>query len=126
LQIWQTVWKKQFNNSKLKNRISDFHKSLINNKLASLEDRSIQLISAYLFINLDVETEENNPLDAIQDIPEVKEAHRVYGTYDMVMLLEAESTKILKDIILKSVRRIQFVRSTMTLLSLAQYEKPKG
>jgi DNA-binding Lrp family transcriptional regulator len=84
------------------------------------------LISAYLFINLDVETEENNPLDAIQDIPEVKEAHRVYGTYDMVMLLEAESTKILKDIILKSVRRIQFVRSTMTLLSLAQYEKPKG
>ena len=84
------------------------------------------MISAYLFINLDVENEENDPLDAIRDIPGVKEAYRVYGTYDMVMLLEAESTRLLKDIILKSVRRIQFVRSTMTLLSLAHYKKSKG
>jgi DNA-binding Lrp family transcriptional regulator len=81
------------------------------------------LVSAYLFINLEIDIEEVDILSSISDISEVKFAHQVYGTYDVVMLIEAETSKALKQVILRSIRRIQHVRSTMTLLSLASYEK---
>lgn len=54
---------------------------------------------------------------------EVKKAYRVYGTYDVVILMEAENTKILREVTLKSIRQLKFVHSTMTLLSLMSYEK---
>ncbi|MHA2251552.1 MAG: Lrp/AsnC ligand binding domain-containing protein [Candidatus Kariarchaeaceae archaeon] len=81
------------------------------------------MVSAYLFINLEIDIEEVDILSSISDISEVKFAHQVYGTYDVVMLIEAETSKALKQVILRSIRRIQHVRSTMTLLSLASYEK---
>ena len=81
------------------------------------------MISAYLFINLSSEKQDDNILDSLKTISEVKEAFRVYGTYDVVILIEAESTKALKEITLKSVRQLGFVHSTMTLLSLSQWNR---
>jgi len=79
------------------------------------------LINAYLFINLSSEREDVDLLDPIKEIREVIEAYRVYGTYDIVILIEAENAVSLKDITLKSVRKLGFVHSTMTLISLQSY-----
>jgi DNA-binding Lrp family transcriptional regulator len=81
------------------------------------------LISAYLFINLSSDNSDDSILDSLQNIEEVKKAYRVYGTYDVVILMEAENTKILREVTLKSIRQLKFVHSTMTLLSLISYEK---
>jgi DNA-binding Lrp family transcriptional regulator len=81
------------------------------------------LISAYLFINLSSENSTESILDSLTNIPEVKKAYRVYGTYDVVILIEAENTKTLREVTLKSIRQLKFVHSTMTLLSLSAYEK---
>ncbi len=81
------------------------------------------MISAYLFINLSSDNSDDSILDSLQNIEEVKKAYRVYGTYDVVILMEAENTKILREVTLKSIRQLKFVHSTMTLLSLISYEK---
>ncbi|MCE7733648.1 MAG: Lrp/AsnC family transcriptional regulator [Candidatus Heimdallarchaeota archaeon] len=81
------------------------------------------MISAYLFINLSSDNTDDSILDSLQNIEEVKKAYRVYGTYDVVILMEAENTKILREVTLKSIRQLKFVHSTMTLLSLMSYEK---
>ncbi len=81
------------------------------------------MIGAYLFISLSTDNSDSAILEALKSIPEVKSAHRVYGTYDVVIFIEAENTKILREITLKSVRQLGFVHSTMTLLSLSSYVK---
>ena len=81
------------------------------------------MISAYLFINLSSDNPDESILDSLQNIEEVKKAYRVYGTYDVVILMEAENTKTLREVTLKSIRQLKFVHSTMTLLSLMSYEK---
>ncbi|MHA2100074.1 MAG: Lrp/AsnC ligand binding domain-containing protein [Candidatus Kariarchaeaceae archaeon] len=62
-------------------------------------------------------------MDSLTSINEVKKAYLVYGTYDIVILIEAENTKLLREVTLKSIRQLKFVHSTMTLLSLSSYEK---
>jgi DNA-binding Lrp family transcriptional regulator len=81
------------------------------------------VISAYLFINLSTDNSDDTIFDSLQSIEEVKKAYRVYGTYDVVILIEAENTKILREVTLKSIRQLKFVHSTMTLLSLMSYER---
>ena len=81
------------------------------------------MISAYLFVNLSSDNSDETIFDSLKDIDEVKKSYRVYGTYDIVILIEAENTKILREITLKSIRQLKFVHSTMTLLSLLSYER---
>ena len=79
------------------------------------------MIQAYLFINLDTDLNQENILDLISDIPEVVEAHRLYGTYDLVLFIEAENTIAMKEVTLRSVRQLKFVSSTMTMIALDAY-----
>ncbi len=81
------------------------------------------MISAYLFINLEMEEDEIDTLGLVREIDEVKEAFSVYGTYDIIILIEAKTIRILRDIIFRSVHHIKHVQSTMTLLSLSAWEK---
>lgn len=80
------------------------------------------MVIAYLLVNLEVHEEKINILDTLQDIPEIIYSYQVYGTYDIIMLIEADNIKVLRDIILKSIRRLQYVHSTMTLLSMDSYD----
>ena len=84
------------------------------------------MIYAYLFINLNTDQDNDNILDLVKDLPHVKEAYRLYGTYDMVLILEVESTNHLKEVTLQSVRRLINVESTVTFLALESYFKPKN
>jgi len=43
-----------------------------------------------------------------------KECHRVYGVYDMIAKVEADSMDKLKEIITWKIRRLDGVRSTLT------------
>ena len=55
---------------------------------------------------------------SLKDVPEVKEVYGVYGVYDFIVKLEAETMSDLKDIITDKIRRIQNVRSSLTLITV--------
>ncbi|MHA1991931.1 MAG: Lrp/AsnC ligand binding domain-containing protein [Candidatus Hodarchaeales archaeon] len=70
---------------------------------------------AYVLINAEVGAEET-VLDQIKNIPSVKEAYIVYGVYDLVVRLEATDMTLLKDEITEHIRKIELVRSTLTMI----------
>jgi DNA-binding Lrp family transcriptional regulator len=55
-------------------------------------------------------------MNSLRDLQEIKEARMVYGVYDMVIRAEAETMEELKNIVSWTIRRLNRVRSTMTMI----------
>jgi len=70
---------------------------------------------AFVLINAEVGSEEQ-VVKELRKIDNVKEAHLVYGVYDLIAKVEAEAMDKLKDVIAQKVRRVTGIRSTLTLL----------
>jgi DNA-binding Lrp family transcriptional regulator len=70
---------------------------------------------AYVLIISTVGSEEE-VLEEVRGIPEVKEAHMVYGVYDIVARVEAETVQGLKDIVASNIRSIDKAHSTLDLV----------
>jgi DNA-binding Lrp family transcriptional regulator len=73
------------------------------------------LATAFVLINAEIGAE-NEVLKELREIPEVKEAHMVYGVYDIIARVETETMQELKDIISWKIRRLDKVRSTLTMI----------
>ena len=73
------------------------------------------MITAFVLINTEGESEEI-VLDRIRSIPGVKEVSAVYGTYDIICKVEEHSLSLLKNTIFEQIRKIEMVRSTITLV----------
>ena len=70
---------------------------------------------AYVLIISTVGSEEE-VLEEVRGIPEVKEAHMVYGVYDIVARVEAKTVQGLKDIVASNIRSIDKAHSTLNLV----------
>ncbi len=70
---------------------------------------------SYVLLNVDPGSEEN-VLKEVRKAANVKECHRVYGIYDMIAKVEADSMDGLKEIITWKIRRLPGVRSTVTTM----------
>jgi DNA-binding Lrp family transcriptional regulator len=70
---------------------------------------------AFVLINTDL-GEGTDVSKTLREIPEVKEVYGVYGVYDFVVRLEAESMQELKNVITSKIRRLNHVRSTLTMI----------
>jgi len=73
------------------------------------------LASAYLLLNVETGTDEE-VLDSLKPLQEVKEARMVYGVYDIVVRVEAETMEELKNVVSWTIRRLDRVCSTMTMI----------
>tara|TARA_B100001971_G_C17744849_1_gene312486 strand:- start:215 stop:445 length:231 start_codon:yes stop_codon:yes gene_type:complete len=73
--------------------------------------------TALVLLNVDLGDEEK-VLEQTRKIDGVREAHRVYGIYDMILKIEGDLTEEMKTIITEKIRRIQGVRSTLSLIAL--------
>ena len=71
--------------------------------------------TAFVLINTDL-GEGSDVSEALQEISEVKNVYGVYGVYDFVVRLEAETMQELKDVITSKIRRLNHVRSTLTMI----------
>jgi DNA-binding Lrp family transcriptional regulator len=69
---------------------------------------------AYILINTNLGTEDvlQSELKKVEGIVGV---YQVYGVYDLVVVVEAESEEELKYIILSRIRTLKYLRSTLTL-----------
>jgi len=73
------------------------------------------LPQAFVLINAEIGSEDEL-LKELKKIPNVKEAHTVYGVYDIVVTVEAETMEKLKELVTWKVRRLDKVRSTLTMI----------
>ena len=72
---------------------------------------------AYVLLNSNLGQDSTVEI-SLKDVPEVKEVYAVYGVYDLIVKLEAVGMSELKDIITNKIRRIQNVRSSLTLITV--------
>jgi len=79
------------------------------------------IAQAYVVIHCD-QGREDLVLRDLNKIPEVKEADVVYGNYDVVGKIEAQTHRELEKIITKKIRELSFVRTTMTLNVILEQE----
>jgi len=59
---------------------------------------------------------EDNVLTDLKKIKGVEEAHVLYGVYDLIARVRADTMEDLKNLVTQQVRRINEVRSTLTLI----------
>jgi DNA-binding Lrp family transcriptional regulator len=70
---------------------------------------------AFVLINAEIGSE-NEILEGLSKVKNVIEAHMVYGVYDIVAKVEAENMEKLKETITWKIRRLDKVRSTLTMI----------
>ena len=78
---------------------------------------------AYVFINTEPSSE-NEVLKTLKDVEGVMEAYAVYGVYDVLAKITADTMDKLKEVVTYSVRRLDKVSSTLTMIVVEEPSTP--
>ena len=70
---------------------------------------------AFVLINAEIGSE-GEVLAELKKVEGVEEAYSVYGVYDVIAKVKADSMDKLKDIVTWRIRRLNRVRSTLTMI----------
>lgn len=70
---------------------------------------------AFVLINTEIGSE-GEVLKSLEDVEGLEEAYSVYGVYDIITKIQTESMDKLKDIVTWRIRRLNKVRSTLTMI----------
>ena len=74
-----------------------------------------------MLLNVELDSK-REVLDSLKEIPEVKESCQLYGVYDLIIRVEAETMQELKDLI-NRIRGIGKIRSTLSLICIPGAKK---
>ncbi len=77
--------------------------------------------TAFVLIGCDLGYEKQI-IHEIKQLEDVKEAHEVFGAYDILTKVESANEKNLRDTITWKIRRLNRVRSTLTLMTIKDQE----
>jgi DNA-binding Lrp family transcriptional regulator len=72
---------------------------------------------AYVLINCDLGHEEEI-INELVKIPEVKEVRGVYGVYDIFVKVEADDPSHVREVVTNKIRKMERVRATNTLMAI--------
>ena len=70
---------------------------------------------SYVFIVCEVGAEKSI-LAELKSLESVKEISGLFGSYDIIVKLEATSEEELKDIVVSKIRNLKNIRTTLTLI----------
>ncbi len=73
------------------------------------------MATAFVLINAEIGAEVE-VLSDLRPIPEVREAHLVYGVYDIIAIIETPTMQELKDAVSFKIRRLDKIHSTLTMI----------
>ena len=79
------------------------------------------MITAYVLISCDLGFDAEI-VDEIKQVEDVKEVRGVFGAYDIIVKLESANAEILRDTIIWKIRKLNRVRSTLTLMAVEGLE----
>ncbi|MEE8132511.1 MAG: Lrp/AsnC ligand binding domain-containing protein [Nitrososphaerales archaeon] len=79
------------------------------------------MATAYILINCDLGSEEEI-IKEVDKLPDVVEVSGVYGVYDIIVKLQADSMDKLRETMTWKLRRIDKVRSTLTMIVIESQE----
>ena len=74
-----------------------------------------RLATAFVLINSTLGAEDE-VLKGLKEIKEVREAHMVFGVYDIIARIETDTMQELEDIISLKIRRLDKTRGTITMI----------
>ena len=72
------------------------------------------MAQAYVLLNCELGAEEEI-IGKLKELETVKEVHGTFGAYDITVKLEAETTEKLRETITQNLRKMDKIRSTLTL-----------
>jgi DNA-binding Lrp family transcriptional regulator len=75
------------------------------------------LATAFLLLNTETGLEAE-VMKGLKDLDEVKEAHMLDGTYDVIVRMETATVQELKDAVDWKIRRLESIHSTLTMIVL--------
>ena len=73
--------------------------------------------TAYVLINCDLGSEDDI-IKELKKLPEVVEVSGVFGVYDIIVRIRSDSMDTLREVVTWNVRRIDKVRSPLTMMVL--------
>ena len=79
------------------------------------DDANSNMHSAFVLMNAEL-GKENHIVKELRQIPNVKEVYPVYGVYDVLMELEADSMEVLRETITTKIRKLDGIKSTLTMI----------
>jgi len=74
---------------------------------------------AFVLINAELGAEVEI-VKELKKIGEIKEVYLVYGVYDIVAKVQADALDKVKDIITWKIRRLDKIRSTLTMIAIEE------
>jgi len=72
------------------------------------------MAEAYVLVNCDLGAEEE-VISGLKQIEQVKEVHGTFGAYDIIAKVQAESADKLREAVTWKIRKMDKIRSTLTL-----------
>ncbi len=73
------------------------------------------MATAYVLINCVLGYEEQ-VIEELKHLSDVKEVHGTFGAYDIIAKVESEQTTTLRETIIWKIRKMEKIRSTLTLM----------
>ena len=75
------------------------------------------MAEAYNLINCEIGSEEE-VITALKNIDSIKEVHGTFGAYDILAKIESPQVEDLRETITWKIRKIDKIRSTLTLMGI--------
>ena len=76
-------------------------------------------MKAFVLLNTEL-GQEPGIVEVLEDVEEITAIHSLYGIYDLIIEMEAESMDKVKEIVFNRIRRLENVKSTITLLTYGE------
>ena len=76
------------------------------------------MAQAYVLINCELGSEES-VISQLKSIEGVTEVHGTFGAYDVLAKIESDRVESLREIITWKIRKIDNIRSTLTLMGIS-------
>ena len=76
-------------------------------------------MKAYVLINTEL-GRESEVTEALRGVKEITAIYSLYGVYDVIAEVEAETMDEVKEVVFNHIRRLGHVRNTMTLITYGE------
>jgi DNA-binding Lrp family transcriptional regulator len=68
---------------------------------------------------------ESTVMEKLYEIPEVTEIYIVYGIYDVIVKVEADTLERIREVITSKIRKLPEIRTTSTMVIVEERSKKK-